>query len=462
MSDVTLGALARRFVSSGVFWTGLVTVLRSAGFVLVLPVVLKRLPTDEVGLWYVFGGIAGLCGMVEMGFAPVISRFASYYLAGFRGLPGLEAFDPARQEEGINRAGIAGLVRMADRLYRLFALVILVAMSLGGYAWLAHYYGPAMAQPRNQIAFWVATLGVAGSMTGFFWTGLLFGINRVQDYQKAVLGGITLNYGVILLGLALHWGLLALVLGQLTLSFYQRWRCRIVFLKHCPIDREGPALPIGWRHLWPMTWRGGLMGFGMYLASATAVTLVCGQLFGLETTARYALSIQLMLVPFALGNTWVLVKYPLISTLYVQGRLAEIRKIVAERLLLQTLSYAVLCALAWKWAPPLLGYLGARTNFLEPRLLALVMAVGAVDLFVGAVATVVQSGNQFPFVKSKLLNGTLTMLLAWVLGKWLGLAAMICAPALAQCLYNGWYVTLWCWKDLYRTVPETRAPAGQS
>jgi len=453
MSDVTLGALAKRLTSTGVFWTSLVTVLRTAGFVLVLPLVLKRLPTAEVGLWYVYMGIATLCSMIELGFAPVISRFASYYMAGFRELPGLGAFSPSRQEEGIHRAGIAGLVRMADRLYRVFALVIFLAMGLGGYLWLRHTYGAAFSQPRNQIAFWIYTFGTAWSMVGFFWTGLLFGINRVQDFQKATLGGIALNYLIILLGLLVHWDIFGLVLGQIGMNFCQRLRSRALFLQHCPIDRQEVPLPIQWRHLWPMTWRGGLMGLGMYLASASAAILICGQLFGLETTARYALSVQLAAMAYGLANTWVLVKYPVISTLYVQGRLAEIRKLAAERLALQTLSYAVLCIVAWAWAPLFLRLLGTRTNFLEPRLLALVLAVGAVDLFVNAVASIVQSGNQFPFVKSKLLNGALALVLAWGLGKWLGLGAMICAPLLAQCLYNGWFVCLWCWRDLHRSAP---------
>ncbi len=450
MSDVTLGALAKRLTSTGVFWSGLITVLRSAGFVFVLPLVLKRLPTAEVGLWYVYGGIAGLCGMIEMGFSPIISRFVSFYMAGFRELPGLEAFSPVRQGEEINRAGIAGLVRMAEHLYLAFAMVVFLGMGLGGYVWLRYNYGVAFAQPRNQIAFWVFTLGTAGSMAGYFWNGLLFGLNRVQDYQKATLGGIVLNYLIILLGLLLHWGLLALVLGQVALNLYQRERSRVLFQRHCPLDWKEAALPIHWRHLWPMTWRGGLIGLGMYLASTSTIILVCGQLFGLEITARYALSIQLALMAHGLANTWVVVKYPLISTLYVQGRLAEIRKIVAERLTLQMLSYAVLCAAAWKWAPFFLSHLETRTNFLEPRLLALVMGVVAADLFINAIATIVQSGNQFPFIKSKLLNGVLTLALAWVLGKWLGLGAMICAPLLAQCLYNGWFVSLWCWRDLHR------------
>jgi hypothetical protein len=38
---------------SPVFWTGFVTLLRTGGFFIVLPVLLRKIPTEELGMWYV-------------------------------------------------------------------------------------------------------------------------------------------------------------------------------------------------------------------------------------------------------------------------------------------------------------------------------------------------------------------------------------------------------------------------
>jgi hypothetical protein len=452
-----LFALFRRLTSSGVFWTGIVTLLRAAGFVLVLPVVLRRLPTDEVGLWYVYVGIAGFCGMIELGFAAVISRFASFYLAGLRHLPSLQPFSPSSQEESVNHSGLAGLVRASRQLYNVFAVVLLLAMGFGGGGWLLWKYREAFLQPMNLAAFAVFTAGTAWSMSGFFWTGMLFGINRVRDYQKAILGGLMLNYLIILVGVWLNWGILSLVVGQVALNIYQRLRSRAAFRKHCAIDAAAEPMPIRWRHFWPMTWRGGLMGYGIYLGYG-AIALVCAQLFDLETAARYALSFQLVSMAYQLANGWIMVKYPHIASLYVQGHFAEIRAIMFRRIGLQMLSYVVLCAVAWKVAPLTLSFLKTKTNFFPPWPLFLMMVAGAVDLYVNSISAVVQNGNRFPFVHSKLINGITAVVLAFILGKWLGLNWLICAPFLAQLTYNGWYITWWCWHDLRK--PFVPAPAA--
>jgi hypothetical protein len=155
-----------------------------------------------------------------------------------------------------------------------------------------------------------------------------------------------------------------------------------------------------------------------------------------------------------------MVKYPLISAMYVQGNLGGIRKILFERLTVQMATYVALCAVAWKFAPLFLHLVRTNTNFIEPPLLLLLMISGGVDLFVHTFSAVVQGGNRFPFIYSKLANGCITITLAFVLGKWLGLVGLVCAPFLAQLTFNGWYIVWWCWRDLHPTSHAAAVPAS--
>ena len=445
---------AKRLYGTGVFWMGVITVLRAAGFVLVLPFVLRQLPAEEVGLWYVFAGIACLCSIVELGFAPNIGRFTMYYLSGLQDLPSLNAVTGQNcGNEKINQAGLNGLIAMSVRLYTQVAVAVLVLMIFGGGGWLFCKYRDAMDHSYNWPVYLLYAVGTAWSLSNYFWSVMLPASNHIVESQKIMLTAIVLNYLATLIGVYLGFGVLGLAMGQTVMSGYQRLRSRELFERFYPLDKKVEALPIQWKHLWPMTWRGGLMGLGMYL-SLPATTLICAQIFDLTTTASYAISLQLVFMAYSLANNWLVVKYPIISVFYVKGEYAAIRRLVYERIVLQMISYVVICVFTWKLAPLLLWMLKTKTTFIDSHLLLLLMISVGVDLFVHALSAVVQCGNKFPFIYSKLVNGTLTVVLACILGKWLGLAGFVCAPTLAQITFNGWYITWWYYRD------SRRAPAS--
>ena len=55
---------------SAVSWSLAVAALRAAGFLLVLPLALRRLSADELGLWYLYASIAEFCAFAELGRQP--------------------------------------------------------------------------------------------------------------------------------------------------------------------------------------------------------------------------------------------------------------------------------------------------------------------------------------------------------------------------------------------------------
>src|SRR5215475_8482539 len=77
-----LTRVLKRTWNSAVAWTFLATFLRLGASVLVLPVLLRKLPPNHLGLWYVFGTIGGLAVLLDFGFEPTITRMAAYAWGG--------------------------------------------------------------------------------------------------------------------------------------------------------------------------------------------------------------------------------------------------------------------------------------------------------------------------------------------------------------------------------------------
>jgi hypothetical protein len=55
---------------------------RSLSLIVVLPLVLNRLSTPEIALWYLFSTVIGLQLLADVGFSPTFSRVTAYGMGG--------------------------------------------------------------------------------------------------------------------------------------------------------------------------------------------------------------------------------------------------------------------------------------------------------------------------------------------------------------------------------------------
>src|ERR1043165_4400850 len=74
--------LVQRVSRSAVSWSLIAAALRSGSALLLLPLILWRIPSDEFGLWYVFVSLGWLAGLMDLGFAHTATRAGGYLWAG--------------------------------------------------------------------------------------------------------------------------------------------------------------------------------------------------------------------------------------------------------------------------------------------------------------------------------------------------------------------------------------------
>ncbi|MEO6223621.1 MAG: hypothetical protein ABIP90_10235, partial [Vicinamibacterales bacterium] len=259
--------LVRRVTSSSVAWGGVMTLLRGVGFLVVMAYALRKIPTPEIGLWYVMLSMAGLSAIVEFGFSATISRHASYYSGG---AVTIAAFGAGHAGTGaINRQAMASLVRMAGRLYRLFGLSVGLLMLLAWFGW--RFWGDDLSHGvgmRELAAFLLLVAGTAFNMTGMYWTAILYGMDRVHAFNRWMVVGLVVNYSLALVGLLAGAGILALVAGQIAGTFVPRLVARRLVRAELDVDAR-EASEMSWRELWPTTWRSGMLSLCTYLMIGT-------------------------------------------------------------------------------------------------------------------------------------------------------------------------------------------------
>ncbi|NQU39052.1 MAG: hypothetical protein HQ523_03780 [Lentisphaerae bacterium] len=440
------GPLLRRISQSAVTWASLVTVVRGLGFLLVMAYALRSLSPNDIGLWYAMLGIVNVSLMAELGFNTTIGRFVSFYLGGAVHVPAL-GLRGTESSGGPNMRAIAGLIRMARRLYRILG-TLTVGLTAGlGLGWLLFHGQTADLHTTHLLVFGILAIGSGMNMTVLFWLGMLFGMNKVRLHSQLVVVGLLVSYAVTFLCLRVGLGLYALGVGQILINLVPRLISRRCVLVAVPATAFEAAHTISWRAVWPMTWRAGLLLVGCYLC-LQIMTLICSFVCDLETTASFGLTLQLALMLHLFAATWLATRLPQISALRSQGNHQAVREIMIRRIPLSMATYVAGAAFLMVAGPIILKMVGSNTPLLPPIEMGALLLVVGLNLFVGHHSSVLQTGNEVPHLHMYVTSGVLTLLLGFAFGRWLGVRGIILAPFLVQLCGNYWYTPLTCWRRL--------------
>ena len=186
----TLQTAIRRTARSAAAWGFLATAMRVFSGILVLPLMLRTLPSDHLGIWYVFLSLQGIAALFDLGFAPAVTRAVGYIWAGASELRhfGVATLDNARSSPHPNYPLLNELVSTMRLYYRVFGVATAIVMFIGGVAWIWH---KTIILPDANTLRWgygVVVVGAILNSTGDLWPDLLDVSNGVHREQHLLLG----------------------------------------------------------------------------------------------------------------------------------------------------------------------------------------------------------------------------------------------------------------------------------
>jgi O-antigen/teichoic acid export membrane protein len=433
-----------RLWHSAAAWTFLATLLRLGASIFVLPLILRKLPPEHLGLWYVFGTIGGFAGLLDLGFEPTVTRMASY---AWGGASRFIAFGLHRDEAATtepNRPLLRDLVATLKAYYFWMGLGVLVLMAVGGGAWIWEVTNQDPAATSLRLAWMVYAFGCCLNFVSGRWPAMLTGIGALKEGQHIFILSLLCYYAVAVGGLLAGFGIWALVIATIGMGWVLR-----SFGKH--IFRRMAALPGGLPSarfhreilaaIWPNAWRIGLTSLGSFLISK-ANTLICSGFLGLKTTASYGMSFQLVSILVGLSMVWVQVKMPLINQLRFQGRNDEIIRIFVIRMRLTILCYLAGALTILFLAPTVLRLIGSKTTLLPFGPLAVLTLILFLEMHHWLYAQLVLSENYNPFVKPALISGAAIVVASVFLTPKFGVWGLILSQGVVQACYNNWWCVL--------------------
>jgi O-antigen/teichoic acid export membrane protein len=425
--------------------------LQYGASLLLLPLMLHRLSTAEIGIWYLLLAAQGFAVVADFGFGGAFSRNIAAAMAGARdvqavGLAGHEG------DSRPNYPLVAQIVRVAQMWYFLLSVAVLLLMLTGGLWYVTRLAdGQAVRLGQVQLSWAVMSFTIAVSMY-FSWVNpILIGAGRVQQDMVtqiinrggfALLGAAALLAGGGLLGLACA-QLAAVALGRIAAARFLR-----PITVHLPPTQRGEAeLRRVFARIAPNAGRSGLVGVSGFVITRFNLFAVTS-FVGLEAGASFAVSFQLISSAVAVAQIPFQFSGPKLVGANVRGDKAVVRQTAMGLTLTYFLLFVSGALVVMIAGPLLLRLIGSHARLLPTPELALLTLVLLLEGIHSISAAVIATMNKVPFVAAALLSAVAVALGSILVGWWGGgVAGIIACQGLVQLLYNNWKWPLVLWQE---------------
>lgn len=420
-------------------WGYLAQALNVGSGLLLLPAVLRYLPTEDVGLWFVFITLTSLAQLLEFGFQPTIARNTAYVFAGARSLKQQGVPTEVRAGATVAPWLLADLVQASRAIYRGVAAIGGLVLLAGGSLYVMSVATPEQPLP-TVLGAWALYAG--GYVINFYYgyvNGLMQGRGDVVAASQVVIitrasmlvcGVAALASGGGLLGLGAA-TFLACILGRVVaLRFFLRRDIGQTTTR--TTDTRGTV-----KLLWHNASRLGLVQIGAFLIQRANV-LIASSFLGVGAAASFGMTVTLMMTLSGVAAVILQVRMPRLAAAQAARDMPALRALFAEVVVVAWsafISGALVLIFGGEW---LLHLVGSKTTLLSPPLLALFGLIMLLELNHSLAAGYLTTRNHVPFLRAGLFSGLFVCVLSVALVHRFDVIGLIAAQGLVQLAYNNW------------------------
>ncbi|EKE03595.1 MAG: hypothetical protein ACD_20C00178G0004 [uncultured bacterium] len=417
--------------------------VRSSSLVIVLPLLLTRLTTAEIALWFLFTTIIGLQILVDIGFSPTFSRYIAYGMSGSE-IQHLNS--PNGQNSGEpNWATIASIYStMRTVFFRLGLLWTFLLVTIGTYSLLK-----PISTVDNKYSAWAswAIILVVSTITvqGNSYSAYLQGVNQIALLRRwetiTAFCGVVTSYFVLIF----DGGLLGLVIANQVWQAISILRNRLLVssldldkLLKVSVGRFNKDVLLA---VWPSAWRSGLgilMCYGLIQVSG----IIYAQIGDPSSVAAYLLSLRLIQAISQFSQAPFYSKLPLLSRLYADGRHAELLQIARRGMALSHWSYLAGLVGLGLFGAPLLKFVGSNAPFPEQLLWSLLGFGFLIERFGAMHLQLYSTCNHIIWHIVTAVSGTIFMFVSILLFNSIGVYAFAIGIIAGYAGFYSWYSAL--------------------
>lgn len=440
-----------------VIWSYASYILQTGAGFFLLPVILNRLPSEELAIWYVFLSITALVNLLDFGLQPTIMRNVSYIFSGARLL---KKQGVAIQNEvlPINYSLLKSLIKSIKKIYMIISFLIAIIMFSMGSMYIESITNHLINQEQILISWYIYILSIVLNFYFYYYTPLLTGRGKIAESNQTIVMSKLTYILIAALGLLNGYGLIAVSIGNLLGSLINRATSFYYFydkgikknLKNADA-KDINLLPV----LWINAYKLGLVSIGTFLITK-GNTLIASKYLNLEIVAQYGLTLQVTMILSTVASIFFRTHLPKFNYYRMIGNIEAVKKDYAKSALIINLIYFLGAIVILFSGNFILEIAGSKTMLLPKVHLALILIVVYLETNHSNSATLITTKNEVPFVSSALLSGLGVLFFGLISVKnlRLGILGLILAQGLVQLAYNNWKWPKEALKDLNTTYFE--------
>ena len=391
-------------------------ILAQLANIIVLPIVLNLVDTEEYAIWNVFVSIQAFVILFESGFSVVVARFTTYAYSGAESIP--LSGKPHVKQDFINYDLLNEILFVSKQLYKKIALIAsLVLVIATGYI---YYIAQDCTNIKEIILAWlIFSGGVALSLYFTFYTSFLKGAGKIKEMRIISIISSIMQAVLKIIFVLVGWGLMGISLAVTIVIIYKRFSIRHHVLrilsesgKETFVIREEKKEEIK-RSLNANAKQLGWVVIAQYVENQ-GTTLICSAFLPLTVIGRYGLTLQILSVIASIAITPTTTFQPVLNQYVVGGKKKELKKLYSLLTVIITMTFWIGTIVAAIFVPYLLNVIHSKTRMLMGVTL-IVMAFYQFEIIMHQRATkLISYSNVQPYVKSYILTAAGELIIAVV------------------------------------------------
>lgn len=430
--------------------------LRIISKIIVLPVILGNVSTNEYGLWLIFLAIGSLASLLDFGLANVMTRYTTYAYSGAASIP-IDGLPIKSNREEPNYELLFKLYITCKKMYKNISLAVFIFLGvmLSYLIWLSI---GEVEVTKVIIAWFLYSIGIALGFYYNYYNAFFKGLGKIKEMQIISIVNIIvyillqvlflyLGFGLIGLGIA---NLLSVILYRFQLSKHVK---KIInsnkeifeFVEDLIKVRSDSEITMA---LKKNSKQIGIITISNYFQGQGGLLLISA-FVPLSITAKYGLSVQLISIVISLSiipfNTFL----PQLSSLQIQRKYTKLKKKYINITLMIFLTFLTGSLLILYLGNLALLLMNSNTDLLNKELLILLMLYYFVLTNHQRATSFISLGNEQPYVNSYIISSALALLISTIGFMFeMDISEFILINLLIQIAYNGWKWPLYAWKKI--------------
>lgn len=442
-----------------VTWSYVAKLFQIGSGLVTLPLILRLLTTEEVGMNYLMLTVSSIVGLMDFGFSPQFGRNFTYVNSGARRLcrEGVEE----ERDGSIDWHLLSVLISTARFVYRrLSVLALIVMLTFGtGYIW---YLTEGFTNVNNSLYIWILySFSTYFNIYFSYYSSLLTGSGMIRESSQAAILSKSAYLVLCTLFLLLGWGLFAVVAANFIAPFVQRYVSYRAYFKPELKARlaEQTVTREDIRETFSVIWfnakKLGINFIGAYAVNKMGMFII-GFFLPLATIGSYGLLTQLTTIVSGIANTMFVTYLPKVSNCRVTGDRPMLKRTISFSMVVgQIIMLAGALGIIFV-APYLLELIESQTMLPSRLICVLYLVIVALELNHSEFASVISTENKIPYVVPSLISGGVIVLLTFIALKFttLGLLGVVLVQGIVQAAYNNWRWPLWVFRELDMSISE--------